>query len=236
MTYDTLAPVYETLETFTLGRALQWARCAALETWQGHPPESVLVLGDGDGRFLEQAFRAWPETVFVCIEQSERMQALAKQRILAVARSSPSDGHAMVTECLLSQSHSMGTPGDQFQFIHGEVREGLASLGEAEFEVIVSHFFLDCFTDGSLQRLIPDIAARLRQGGHWYISEFTDRTWWQRCLLWGMYRFFRLTTETEAGTFPNYAEILNEQGLRANRLGSWRGNFVVADHFQRSSP
>ncbi|MGY8686478.1 MAG: class I SAM-dependent methyltransferase, partial [Verrucomicrobiales bacterium] len=146
---------------------------------------------------------------FLCIDQSEGMIAFSKKRLFPEAR---------------------------VQFIHADVRDGLTALDQSTFDVIVSHFFLDCFKDETLHDLIPEIAARLKPQGHWYVSEFTADTWWQRVLLWGMYRFFHLVTKTEASTFPAYTEIMQAHGFTVKRLGTWKADFVVADHFQRSSP
>ena len=55
MSYDTLAPYYRWLEGFTFGGVLQRARCAGLRWWKGESPRRVLLLGDGDGRFLREA-------------------------------------------------------------------------------------------------------------------------------------------------------------------------------------
>ena len=65
MSYTTLAPHYHWLETLTFGRALQAARCACLQAGEEVRPQRALLLGDGDGRFLERALRCWPEASWV---------------------------------------------------------------------------------------------------------------------------------------------------------------------------
>jgi ubiquinone/menaquinone biosynthesis C-methylase UbiE len=205
MSYDLLAPLYAMLERLAFGRALQRARCAPL---QGKvAPSSVLVLGDGDGRFLEQAVKAWPEARFVVVEQSAAMLAMAKKR---------ASGHDV-------------------QFLQGDVCDGLGVLGDQCFDVVVSHFFLDCFTEATLKRLVPDVAARVSPRGCWFVSEFVAERWWHRILLWLMYRFFHNLTETEARRLPGSEDVLDRAGFSAERLGSWRAGFVVADVWHRDS-
>lgn len=118
------------------------------------------------------------------------------------------------------------------RFVRGDARVVLEELDSKSFDVIVSHFFLDCFALETLGELVPQIARCLRPGGHWFVSEFTAQTAWQRCVLWVMYRFFNLTTETEATLFPNYGDVMRSNGLEPARLGTWRAGFIVADDWR----
>ena len=119
MSYDRFAPFYRLAETLVFGRALQEARCAGLS---GGDPKSVLILGDGNGRYLEQAVLAWPKAEFVSIDASEGMLRQAKKRV----------GE------------------DRVRFIHADVIAGLQEVQDQNFEVIVTHFFLDCFQEETL--------------------------------------------------------------------------------------
>lgn len=208
MSYDALAPFYESLERLTFGRALQAARVAPLQT-HGRQPKNVLLLGDGDGRFLEQALATWKEARFVSMDQSGRMLACAARRARGL--------------------------GNRVRFVQADLHDGLASLEAEAFEVIVSHFVLDCFPEERLVALLPLIEERLAPQGMWFVSEFSASRWWQRALLWAMYRFFHGFTETEAARFPDYRRLLEETGWRSKRLGLWRRAFVVAEAWQRES-
>ncbi|MDB4589781.1 class I SAM-dependent methyltransferase [Verrucomicrobiales bacterium] len=203
MSYDVLAPFYATLERLTFGRALQRARCAPLQT--NVAPSTVLVLGDGDGRFLELAVGAWPGATFVVVDQSAAMLALAKKR---------AEGCCM-------------------RFVQADVRDGLRALDDHCFDVVVSHFFMDCFTESTLKRLVSEVADQMSPEGCWFVSEFAAKAWWHRFLLRLMYRFFHNLTETEARSFPKYGEVLSRAGFSAERLGVWRAGFVVADVWHR---
>ena len=107
MSYDVLAPLYATLERLTFGRALQRARCAPLLAEV--TPSTVLVLGDGDGRFLEQAVGAWPRASFVVVDQSAAMLTMAKQR---------------------ANRHDV-------RFLQADVRDGLGVLDSQVYDVVV---------------------------------------------------------------------------------------------------
>ena len=201
MSYDRFAPFYKFAETLVFGRALQEARCAGLDDVS---PKSVLIIGDGNGRFLEQAFLAWPDANFVSIDSSEGMMRLAKKRI----------------------------EGKRVRFIQADVFDGLQEVGDETFEVIVTHFFLDCFREETLEKLIPMIANKRADSGVWDISDFTDQKLRHRALLWAMYRFFHTFTETPAKRLPDYGVILHRQGMLPERLGSWRSGFLIAQRWR----
>ena len=208
MSYDHLALPYALLETLTFGRALQRARCAALA--EVPIPERVLLLGDGDGRFLEQAVRTWPQAQFVSIDQSEGMLRRARERVAS----------------------------DRVRFERANVRD-LAVLEEVigadSFDLLVTHFFFDCLTTATLEKLVPTIARRLGRDGRWIVADFVRASWWQGALLWGMYRLFHNLTETEARSMPDYVRLLHDKGFQDTLVGAWRAGFIETRVFQRCS-
>ena len=163
----------------------------------------MLVLGEGDGRFLEQAVQAWPKTQFTVIDQSPGMLRLAQKR----------------------------TATDRVRFLQGSALDLESLLGESNegFDAVVSHFFLDCFNTATLHRLVSMVLAQIVPEARWFVSEFRNERWWQRSLLWGMYRFFHRLTETEASDLPPYEDVFQTHELTSRRLATWRAGFVVAE-------
>lgn len=208
MSYSTLAPHYHWLERLTFGGALQAARCACLHAWNGESPQRVLLLGDGDGRFLERALKRWPESRFTSIDQSEGMQQLARQRC----------------------------GDDRVRYVHGDALERLEREDAGAYDVVVTHFFVDCFLSEALEMLTKEVHRILEPGGSWFVSEFRDERAWQRAILWLMYRSFHLLTgaETPAKRLPDHAVELEALGFEKALLGRWRGGFVVAERWTRS--
>ena len=204
MSYDRFAPFYTLVETLVFGRALQKARCAGLG---GAAPQSVLIIGDGNGRFLERAAAAWPDAHFVSIDASAGMLQQAKKRV----------------------------HGGRVRFIHADVIAGLHEVREQTFDVIATHFFLDCFREDTLETLIPALSKMRARSGVWYISDFSDRKLPHRAMLWIMYRFFHTFTETPAQRLPDYRRILLAQGLIPETLGSWRSGFIIAERWRENS-
>ena len=205
MSYDRFAPFYRTVETLVFGRSLQEARCAGL---RGAAPENVLIIGDGNGRFLEQAVSAWPDAKFISIDASAGMVRQAKQRVTSA----------------------------DIRFIQADVFDGLAELKGQTFDAIVTHFFLDCFPEETLEKLIPVLSEKLTDTGAWYVSDFIDRAPHHRAMLWTMYRFFHTFTETPAHRLPNYRKLLTARGFTPESLGSWRTGFIIAERWEKNPP
>ena len=201
MSYDRFAPFYTLLETLFFGSALQKARCAGLG---GMAPKNVLVIGDGNGRYLEQAIRAWPDARFVSIDASEGMIQQARKRVDET----------------------------RVRFLHADAVAGLNELQGQTFDVLVTHFFLDCLCEETLEKLIPKLAEMRTHSGLWDISDFTDRRLHHRAMLWMMYRFFHSFTETPAERLPDYGRILQAHGLVPETLGTWRRGFLIAQRWR----
>lgn len=79
MSFDSVARVYRLLELLAFGGALQRARTAWLDDVRD--ARSALVVGEGDGRFLEQLLLAAPEVRVECVDASAKMLATAAKRV-----------------------------------------------------------------------------------------------------------------------------------------------------------
>ena len=207
MSFDTLAPWYATLERLRFGHTLQKARCAYLSNWHHDPPENVLALGDGDGRFLQQALATWTHAQFVYVDASPGMLKLAKNR------------------CGEERVHYVCQ--DIEAFLEGHQQTG--------FDLITTHFFLDCFSDNQLQRIIPQMAALLESNGNWIVTDFTSGQMWRHFHLAMMYCFFRLTTGIGAAQLPGIKEAIEDAGLVACDRIAFANGFVIAERFNRNA-
>ncbi len=174
MSFDRVAPHYRWLETLVFGSQLQEARVAFVQKIES--PQRVLVVGEGNGRFLAEFVRVHPAAEIDCVEASGRMIDLARLRV----------GTARV------------------RFIQGDVRK--VELPAATYDLIVTHFFLDCFERrGALcssSRSWPISAA---PNAHWLIADFClpEKTWRrlrERFLIALMYFFFRVVSGSKAAS------------------------------------
>ena len=205
--FDRVAPWYRWLEWLRFGGLLQKARLAQLESWQGEMPKRVLVLGDGDGRFAAEASARWPNAALTLVDASARMMALAEKRLASAGN------------------------------VTFRVQPIQAYLDEAErtqrFDLIVSHFFLDCFEEATLRDLMPRLVSMLSDGGQWLVTDFQPHgTCCQRVNVWLMIRFFRLTTGMEASTLPGISKCLEDMGLKASRGMAWASGWIRSDLWQ----
>src|SRR5260370_31911916 len=74
-----IAPLYRWIEYAAFGRALQRRRVALLP--EVADARHVLVLGDGDGRFLEKLVHQNPRACVDYVDLSGRMLELARERV-----------------------------------------------------------------------------------------------------------------------------------------------------------
>jgi hypothetical protein len=70
---------------------------------------------------------------------------------------------------------------------------------EGEYDLIATHFFLDCFAMEELRTLVCRVSERCVPGGQWLVSEFSIPAEGVRrvaaaALIRVMYLFFRVAT------------------------------------------
>ncbi|MEO6951516.1 MAG: class I SAM-dependent methyltransferase [Polyangia bacterium] len=79
MSFDAIARVYRFVEALVFGRALQRARTAWIEDVRD--ARRALIVGEGDGRFLEQLLRVAPAVHVDCLDASATMLEIARARV-----------------------------------------------------------------------------------------------------------------------------------------------------------
>jgi len=184
--FDSVAASYRWLETIVFGNQLQYARVAFLDKIE--KPQRVLVVGEGNGRFLAEFVRRYPETSVDCVEGSARMIELARRAA----------GAAPVT------------------FIEADV--GTVALARNSYDLIVTHFVLDCFSAETLPPLIGKLTDAATTEAVWLIADFyypADgwRRWWACVLIGFMYFFFRVVAGIEARRLVDYRPALRARGF-----------------------
>ena len=86
------------------------------------------------------------------------------------------------------------------------------------YDLIVTHFFLDCFFPHQLEQLFDSVLPHVRPGAHWVISEFAIprnrfAAYFARAIIGGLYRVFGSTTGLPVRALPDYAASLFRRGL-----------------------
>jgi ubiquinone/menaquinone biosynthesis C-methylase UbiE len=201
MNCDRLAPWYRWAEYGAFGRALQQRRVHFLKTLR--TPHRVLMLGEGDGRFLQAFARQYPNAAIDYIDASARMLALAQDR-------APATGH--------------------IRFHHANaLTEPLPGNG---YDLVVTHFFLDCLTNEEVEALVRRITEVSTPTAQWLISEFRQPSTglpalWARSWLWLLYRFFRISTGLRTSRLPDHHAALRRGGFTLSQSSlAWAGLLI----------
>jgi ubiquinone/menaquinone biosynthesis C-methylase UbiE len=117
--------------------------------------------------------------------------------------------------------------GDRVHYILGDART--ISLPAGEYDLIVTHFFLDCFNEQDAAALVRRIAAAAKLNARWLISEFRDANWWSRLSIAALYLFFGITTGLKTQRLIDYHPLLREQGFTLEKSKSARAGLLVSD-------
>jgi SAM-dependent methyltransferase len=214
---DPIARVYRWLEYAAFGPALQRRRNAFLPQIAG--VSQVLLLGDGDGRFLGELLRRNPHATVDSVDSSGRMLALAQARATRLL------GAAAVER--------------QVRFHHADIQAWQPASGRP-YDLIVTHFFLDCFNDDALARVLPALGAATAPGARWLVSEFRQpaghgwAAWRARAWIGGLYLAFSWVTGLAVRRLPDYRRLLLQQDFVLEREGIAAGGLLVSELWRRS--
>jgi ubiquinone/menaquinone biosynthesis C-methylase UbiE len=186
--FDHLAKPYRWLEYLSFGPFLQRARTQFLPRLASR--KSALVLGDGDGRFTARLLRSNPEIQIHAVDLSPGMlRALQK---------------------------TAGTDAVRVSIEVADLRNWRPATG-ARFDLITTHFVLDCLTTHEIEELTRRLEPAVEPGAVWVISDFhVPRNhfghWFAAPLVAGLYLVFRILTGLRLNTLPDHALALKTSG------------------------
>ena len=205
--FDRLAPHYRWLEALTMGRALQQCR---LE-WLGRVCEArdVLIVGEGDGRFLAECGRRLAESRLTVVDGSAAMLVRAQRRW------------------------------PDAEFIHAELPGWKPPQGR--FDLIVTHFFLDCFRPKDLREVVANLADAAQPKAKWLLADFREpeagfARLRARVLLSAAYGFFRFAAGLDANRLTPPDSLLNAAGFKLAERTLYHGGVLHSDFWQRGWP
>ena len=201
MSFDPIAPHYRWMESILAGRKLQ--RCRTEFLGELDEAENILIVGEGNGRFLLECRRRFRDARITCVDASRRMLDLAR-----------------------IQLRRAGLTDRRVEFLHADALEWQPP--SKAYDLIVTHFFLDCFRPGQLDEIIRKLAKSGRSEASWLIADFRVpcgriARWRARIILWCMYSFFRAITRLPAKelTAPDAFLIQAGFALEQRRLSEW---------------
>ena len=194
------------MEYLSFGPLLQRCRLQFLPEMSG--ARGALVLGDGDGRFTAALLRAVPCLRVHAVDASAGMLAALWQR----ARDAGAAGRLEMT-----------------------CADATEALPEGCFDLVCTHFFLDCLSQKEIELLVAEVRRRLPHGV-WVISEFavpegalrTPAVW----LVGALYLAFRILTGLKTRELPAYAEAMHANGFTLLRCRERLGGILRAELWQ----
>jgi SAM-dependent methyltransferase len=164
------------------------ARCRSAQLAHLTSARRALLLGDGDGRFLARLLAANPTVTADVVDSSRSMLMLLQRRLRG--------DHQRI--CL---HHA----------------DALTWNPTGSYDLIVSHFFLDCFFPHQLEQLFDSVLPHALPEAQWVISEFAIprnpfAAWFAQRIIRGLYRAFSWTTGLRVRALPDYAASLLRRG------------------------
>jgi hypothetical protein len=202
--FNGLAHIYRWMEVACFGPWLQRCRCAFLETLSDC--RRGLAIGDGDGRFTAELLRV--------------------NRLISVDAVDASE--AMLGELL----HNAGAHANRVNVMCVDARR-LQAEGPP-YDLVVTHFFLDCLTTSEVESLAFTLRASLSTSARWIISEFAIPSGWYgqliaRPLIRILYWVFGLLTGLKVHSLPKYRDALKRSGFEMVAERKLLGGLLVSE-------
>ncbi len=202
--FDRLARPYRWLEYLSFGPLLE--RCRFYRLPELIDARRALVLGDGDGRFLARLLKSNPQLRADAVDLSPAMMQLLNRR---AAEAGALD--RVTLHCV-----------DAREFIPA-----------GSYDLVVTHFFLDCFTTDELRALVGRIRSHLTPGARWVASEFAipsgAASLPARLIVGTLYLAFGLLTGLRIRQLPDHAAALRSAGLSLHARRCWLGGLLASE-------
>jgi len=209
--FDHLAGIYRWLEFASFGGALGRCRCHFLS--ELNQCRRAVVLGDGDGRFTAQLLKT---------NRDIQVDAV--------------DASAAMLRALL---HRAG--GDR-----GRVRTYCSDVRDWEpealgYDLVVSHFFLDCLTTREVGALASRVRTRVLPNAKWLISEFavSEDGFGKavaRPVVSGLYAAFGLLTGLQTRRLPDYRQELEKESFICDARQELLHGLLVSELWSKGAP
>jgi SAM-dependent methyltransferase len=209
--FNRLARFYRWMELVSFGPWLWWCRCAFLEELGAC--RYALILGDGDGRFTARLLEANPAVRIDAIDASPAMLKALIRR----AGQNRSRVHAQMAD---ARSWPPKSQPDH-------------SLEGPSYDLVVTHFFLDCLTTEEVMSLAAKLHCAVSSSAYWMVSEFAvPEGWFGRLVaapvVLGLYCAFGWLTGLEVRRLPDHDRALRQAGYTLEKRRAWLGGLLIS--------
>jgi SAM-dependent methyltransferase len=222
--FDRLARLYRWMEFFTFGPWLSFTR----STWLCDLAacRRALVLGDGDGRFTARLLRANPSIQVHAVDSSSAMLETLLRRV------EPHDDRVRVQLADVRSWHPP-TP--------GSVPPPEFRIQVSTYDLIVTHFFLDCLTTAEIQSLAARLYPTVAPNAVWLVSEFAVPPGWYgrhvaRPVVRTLYHAFAVLTGLSVPTLPDHPSALHHAGFTLLKRRTRLAGLLVSELWATTFP
>lgn len=204
--FDRVALIYRWLEYLTFGRCLE--RCREWSLPQLAQCKRALILGDGDGRFLSALLKVNPALSADVVDASGAMLSLLRARVPAAI----ADGRVRIHHA------------DALSFFPAE----------RDYDVVITHFFLDCFLTSEVAALACRLRPHLAPSALWVVSEFAIppkgfASLVARGVVSALYAGFRLLAGLRVRELPDHHSAFHMAGFRLSERSIWLGGLIAGE-------
>lgn len=166
---------------------------------------AILIAGGGTGWILEEIAKRHPSGLDITyVEVAPNMMALSKKR---------------------------NAGSNKITFINNAIEN--ISLPH-NFDVIITPFLFDNFTEQTLQKVFEHIHTSLKTNGLWLNTDFQlTGQWWQKALLKSMFLFFKILCNIEASKLPDIEKHFTQHGCKAISQQTFFKDFIISTAYQK---
>lgn len=202
--FDRLARLYLWMELVSFGPWLMLCRCVFLNECSS--ARRALALGDGDGRFVARLLRKNSAIQIDAVDASQSM-----------------------LEALVYQT---GPNSARVHTLQADVRRWQPE--NPPYDLIVSHFVLDCLTTEEVQSLAATLARAVSPGSLWIVSDFgTPASWFgwlvARPTVWALYCVFGWLTGLQVHSLPDHSLALRQAGFVLQKRKRLLGGLLISE-------
>jgi len=173
---------------------------------QIQPDANILIIGGGTGQILESLTRLHPSGLQITyVEVSAKMMALSRKRYTG----------------------------------ENKVNYITAAIGEAiftgSFDIIITAFLFDNFSQKSLEHTFPLIDAQVKHGAIWLNTDFRlTGPLWQKLMLKSMYLFFKFFNAVDVQKPPNIEPVFRQYSYQLKQEKSFYRNFIISQLYRKA--
>ena len=108
---------------------------------------------------------------------------------------------------------------------------------EKAYDLVITHFFIDCLFEPELAALVERVTTRLPPGARWVVSEFAlpltrVGAILGKTMISGLYQAFGLMTGLQVRSLPDHAAAFQRAGFERAEERQWLGGLLVSQLWQ----